>query len=122
MINSAKQSILSLPLDGLLRRCAPRNDEKSLLGRDDRPLDLAKTDAVAVALAPAAHHQRIAVFEEGAFDAAGEFKRLGAVPADLKQTAALMLFRAGDRATAEEIADIHGAARGGVVHELLHRR
>src|SRR3954466_1991518 len=42
-----------------------RNDgERALLRRQNRPLDLAETDAIAVALAPAAHHQRVAVFEE----------------------------------------------------------
>ena len=88
----------------------------------NRPLDLAKADAITVALAPAAHHEQIAVFEERPLDAAGQFDRLGAVPADLQQTAALIFLRAGDRAAPQEIADIHGAARGGVVHQLLHRR
>ena len=45
--------------------------ERASLRRHDRPLDLAEADAVAVALAPAAHHQRIAVFEERALHAAG---------------------------------------------------
>src|SRR4051812_43800852 len=84
--------------------------------RENRPLDLAEPNAITVALAPAAHHQRIAVFEKGALDAAGQLNRLGAVPADFQKAAALVLFRAGDGATAQEIADVHGAAGGGVVH------
>src|SRR6266704_5303731 len=42
----------------------------SLARRRDRALDFTKPDAVAVALAPAAHHERIAVFEERTLDAA----------------------------------------------------
>src|SRR6266478_4061085 len=49
------------PHDGLLRRYAPRNDERKSVRRHDRALDLAKTDAKTVALAPTAHHERIAV-------------------------------------------------------------
>src|SRR6185312_5719807 len=90
--------------------------------RQDGALDFAEADAVAVALAPAAHDQRIAVLEKGSLDAAFEFDRLGAVPAYFEQAAALMLFRSADGAAAEEIADIHGAATGGVVHQLLDRR
>ena len=52
----------------------------------------------------------VAVFEERALDAAVELDRLGAVPADLQQAAALVLLGAGDGAAAQEIADIHGAA------------
>src|SRR6476646_7433108 len=81
------------------------------LRRQNRPLDLAKADAVAVALAPAAHDKRVAVFEECPFHAAGQLHGLGAVPADFKQAAALVLFRTRDGAGAQEIADIHGAAR-----------
>src|SRR5215207_7655137 len=73
---------LSKRIDGLLRFA--RNDgERASLRRQNRPLDLAKTDAVAVALAPAAHDERIAVFKERALDAGSEFDRLGAVPAYL---------------------------------------
>src|SRR5437660_12344431 len=92
------------------------------LRRDNRPLDLAEADAISVALAPAPHYQRVAVFEKGALQAVVELDRLAAVPADLQQTAALVLLRAGDGAAAQEIADIHGAARGSVMHQLLHRR
>src|SRR4051794_18938319 len=89
------------------------------LRRHNRPFDFTKTDAVAVALAPAAHDQRIAVFEEGSLDAAGQFNRLGAVPADLQKTAALLLVRTADGAAAQEIADLHRAAGRGMVHQLL---
>jgi len=68
------------------------------LRRDDRTFDFTKADAVAVALAPAAHDKRVAVLEERARHAVGELDRLGAVPADLQQTAALVLLGAGDRA------------------------
>src|SRR3979490_933230 len=81
-----------------------------LHGRHYRPLNLAKADTVAIALAPAAHDQRIAVFEKCPDDAARQLNRLGAVPADFKQAAALGLVRAADGATPKEIADIHGAA------------
>ena len=74
------------------RRNSPR--------RRNRPFDLTKTDAIAVTLAPAAHRERIAVLEERALDVAGEFDRLGAVPGDFQQTAALVLLRAGDGAAA----------------------
>src|SRR5436190_237699 len=70
------------------------------LRRQNCPLDLAKSDAVAVTLAPAAHGERIAVFEERALDAGGKLERFAAVPADFQKTAALMLFRTGDRAAA----------------------
>src|SRR6185437_4806250 len=90
--------------------------------RQDGALDFAEADAVAVALAPAAHDQRIAVLEKGSLDAAFEFDRLGAVPAYFEQAAALMLFRSADGAAAEEIADLHGATAGGVVYQLLDRR
>jgi hypothetical protein len=52
---------------------------KSFSG-NNRPLDLAKTDAVAVALTPAVEAEGIAVFEERPLDIAGQFNRLGAVP------------------------------------------
>src|SRR5262249_3893027 len=87
----------------------------------NRPLDLAEADAIAVALAPPAHDEAVAVFQEGALGAAGQFDRLGTVPGNLQQAAALVLLGAGDRAGAEEITDIHGAAGGSVVHQLLHR-
>src|SRR5436309_707162 len=72
----------------------------TLLRRHNRPLDLAEADAITVALAPAAHHKGVAVFQERALFAAGQFDRLGAVPADLQQAAALMLLRAADGAAA----------------------
>src|SRR6266481_9583178 len=76
--------------------------------RRNRALDLAEADAVAVALAPAAHDKRVAVFEKSSLDTAGQFQRLGSVPADLQQAAALVLFRTGDGAASQEIAAIHG--------------
>src|ERR1700753_2510422 len=99
---------------------APRNDE-NLSRRKYRRLDFADADAIAVALAPAAHHQRIAVFKKCAFGALGQLDRLGAIPAYFEQAAALMFLRAADGARPQEIADIHSAAGGGVVHQLLHR-
>src|SRR5207244_60878 len=36
--------------------------ERASLRRQNRPLDLTETDAISVALAPAAHHERVAVF------------------------------------------------------------
>src|SRR4051812_11702965 len=54
------------------KRASPR--------RGDRPLDLAEPDTVTVALAPTAHHERVAVFEKRALDAAWKLQRLGAVP------------------------------------------
>src|ERR1700761_7347151 len=89
--------------------------------RQNRALDFAEADAIAVALAPAAHDQRIAVFEKCSLGAAGKLERFGAVPTDLQQAAALLLLGAADGAAAQEITDIHGAAGGGVVHQLLHR-
>jgi len=71
-----------------------------LASPQDRPLNLPKADAVAVALAPAAYDQRIAVFEKCPDDAARQLDRLGAVPADFKQAAALVLVRAADGAAA----------------------
>src|SRR5450755_4841651 len=68
--------------------------------RQNRALDFTKTDAVAVALAPAAHDERIAVFQKCPLDAAGKFDRLSAVPADFKQAAALVLLRTADGAGA----------------------
>ena len=47
------------------------------LRRDDRTFDFTKADAVAVALAPAAHDKRVAVLEERARHAVGELDRLG---------------------------------------------
>ena len=60
-----------------------------LASRHYRPLNLPKADTVAIALAPAAHDQRIAVFEKRPDDTARQLNRLGAVPADFKQAAAL---------------------------------
>src|ERR1700726_2414515 len=78
--------------------------------RQDRAFDFAKADAIAVALAPAAHDKRIAVFEKRPDDAACQFDRLAAVPADFHEAAALVLVRTADGAAPQEIADIHGAA------------
>src|ERR1700744_3726839 len=89
--------------------------------RQNRALDFAETDAIAVALAPAAHDKRIAVLEKASFDTAGKLDRMGPIPADFKQAAALVRFRAADGAAAQEVADVHGAARGGVMHQLLNR-
>ena len=69
-----------------------------------------KSHAIAVTLAPAAHHERIAVLEKCALDSAREVQRLGAVPVDFQQTPALMLFWTADGAAPQEIPDIHGAA------------
>ena len=69
-----------------------------LASRHYRPLNLPKADTVAIALAPAAHDQRIAVFEKCPDGAARQFNRLGAVPADFKQAAALVLVRTADGA------------------------
>src|SRR5262245_12906407 len=96
--------------------------ERASTRRQNRPLDFAEADTIAVALAPTAHDERIAIFQERPLHAAGQFDRLGAVPAYLEQAAALILFRTRDRAGPQEIADVHGAAAGGVVHELLRRR
>src|SRR5215217_8540374 len=95
-------SLLCPPYETATTRASPR--------RQNRPLDLAKADAIAVALAPASHHERIAIFQECPFHAARQFDWLGAVPADFKQAAALVFLRTGDGAAAQEIADIHGAA------------
>src|SRR6516164_10760305 len=80
------------------------------LRRQDRSLDLTEADAIAVALAPAAHRERIAVFQERALDTASQLKRLGAVPADFQKAAALVLLRPRDGTAAQEVADIHRAA------------
>src|SRR5215218_4016540 len=89
----------------------PRDDDRALSPRrQNRPLDLAEADAVTVALAPATHHERVAIFKKRPFHTCSQFDRLGAVPADFEQAAALILFRPRDRAAPQEIADIHGAA------------
>src|SRR6266481_2620198 len=107
---SATLECLSEPVIG--RRFAPTRwlamTEKSLR-RQNRALDRTEADAIAVALAPAAHHERIAVFQERAPGPALQLDRLGAIPADLQQAAALMFLRPGDGAGAQEIADIHRA-------------
>ena len=63
------------------------------------PFCLASADLVVVSPsaydplhAPPGRHA-VAVFQKGAHDAAGQLDGLGAVPADLEQTAALMLLR-----------------------------
>src|SRR5260370_5941412 len=108
-------------LDCFVASPHPTTERKSFR-RQNCALDLAKTNAKTVALAPAAHDERIAVFEERALDAARELKRLGAFPADCQKTPALAVHRPSDAAGPHEIPDIHGAAVGGVVHELLHPR
>ncbi len=65
-----------------LRSC---NDGGGSLRRCNRPLDFSEADAIAVALTPAAHDKRIAVFQEGTRDGRRELDRLGAVPADLQR-------------------------------------
>src|SRR3974390_619631 len=94
-----------------------KRGERLSFRRPDRAFNLAE----AAALAPAAHRKRIAGLEERALHPAAEFNRLAAVPAYLQEAAALVLFRAGYGAGAQEIADIHGAAACRVVHQLLHR-
>src|SRR5882672_552176 len=81
-----------------------------LASRQNRTLDLAEADAIAITLAPAAHDKRIAIFEKRPDDAAGQLDWFCAVPADLQKTATLLLVGARDGATPQEIADIHGAA------------
>src|SRR5882724_10653756 len=49
---------------GAFGEVAGYSSRGSLTRRRNRALDLAKADAIAVALAPAAHDERIAVFEE----------------------------------------------------------
>src|SRR5439155_22580332 len=105
----------------LLAMMERRLRRRDSFSRQNRALDLAKADAIAVALAPAVHDQLVAVFEKCPLHAAGQFDRLGTVPADFQKTAALVLSGAGDGAGTQEIADIHGAAGRGVVHQLLHR-
>src|ERR1700732_1350319 len=72
-------------------RCfaSPRNDRSSR--RQNRAFDFAKADAIAVGRAPAAHDKGIAIFEKRPDDAARQLDRLGAVPADFKKAAALVL-------------------------------
>src|SRR3981081_914625 len=115
---ATKQSSLSLatldcfasPVIG--RRFAPTRwlATTESFSRRDRPFDLTKPDAIAVALAPAAHDKRIAVFEKFPLDHHRQLTRLGAVPADPQKAAALVLLRATDGAAPQEIADIHGAS------------
>src|SRR5579883_857419 len=57
--------------------CTPRKD---CLGRRDRALDLTKADAISIALAPAAHRYRIAIFQKRPLDAVRQFEGLAAVP------------------------------------------
>src|SRR5579864_773733 len=87
---------------------SPRND---CLSRHDRALDLTKADAISIALTPAAHRYRIAVLQKRPSDSASQLDGLRAVPGNLEQTAAFTFFRSGNRAGAQEIADIHRAAR-----------
>src|SRR3954468_6785067 len=82
--------------------------------RRDRAFHLAKADAVPRALAPAVKGERIPVFEKAPFNAAGQLDRLGPVPGDFQQAAALAFVRPADGPAAQEIADIHGAAGRGV--------
>ena len=59
----------------------PRSGELSAsFRRNDRPLDLTKADAIAIALTPAVKAEGVAVFEKRPLDIAGQFNRLGAVP------------------------------------------
>src|ERR1700761_7843211 len=105
-------------MDCFVAALLARTTERSLR-RDNRPLDLAEPHTITIALAPAPHHERIAVLQERALDAAVELDRLGAIPADLEQAAALIFLRPGDRAASQEITDIHRAAARRVMHQLL---
>src|SRR6202022_3810063 len=71
-----------------------RNDKS--FSRQNCAFDFAKADPIAVALAPAAHRERIAVFEKRPDNAARQLDRLPAVPADFQKAAALVLVRAAD--------------------------
>src|SRR5258708_32574425 len=73
-----------------------RNDGSGSPRRRDRALDLAKPNAVAVALAPAAHDKRIAIFRERPLDAAGQFDRLGVGPGGFVRAAALIFLGSVD--------------------------
>src|SRR5450631_4174956 len=66
----------------------------TLSRRRNRALDLAKADAVTLALAPAMEAEGIAVLKKGPLDTGRQFQRLGAVPGDLQQAAALIPFGA----------------------------
>src|SRR5438552_17345296 len=65
---------------------ARRNEES--LGRQNRALNSTEADAVAVALAPAAHQKEVAVLPERALDAALQGRLPAPGRADLQQAAA----------------------------------
>ena len=64
----------------------------------------------------------VAVFEEAAGLAIAQGQRRGSVPGEFQQAAALGLVVAADGARAQQVAHAHGAAGGGMVHQLLERR
>src|ERR671910_574198 len=67
------------------------------------------------------HHHLVAVLQEGV-RLAPQVERLGAVPGQLEQAAALLLLRAGDGAGAEQVAGPQRGAVHGQVGEHLSRR
>src|SRR5690348_2962340 len=80
---------------------------------------LAKADSVVVALAPAAHHDFVAVFEEGTGRAAFERERSLSIPGELEQASPRIRRRSADRARCHEIAVSLIAAGDGVMSALL---
>src|ERR1700689_2867677 len=91
----------NLEIPGLVLTHHPGMTE--LVRQQNRSLHLAEADTIAIALAPAAHGKRIAVFEKRPRDTACNFGWLGAIPGNLKQAAALAFLRSRDRAGAEQI-------------------
>src|ERR1700742_562656 len=82
VVGWAKRSVPTMSREWWARRIRAfaHPTRNQLLRRQNRPLDLAEADAVTVALAPAAHRERVAIFQERALDTAVELHRLRAVP------------------------------------------
>src|ERR1035438_9167644 len=90
---------------------------------DDGPAALAEADAaVAGSFAPTAENDFVAVFQEAALLAVGQVQRFRAAPGYLQQAPAILLFRPGDRAAADQVAGAEVASVGSVMRHHLAER
>src|SRR5829696_4424907 len=101
-----------LPKSGYGR---PRQDSRSFGPRAERRLDAPAHLAERVA----SQDHLVAVLEEGAGGAVRQLDRLGPVPAQFDQAAALVALGAGDGARREQVARAHARAVDGQMGNLL---
>src|SRR5690349_13435316 len=101
------------------RDAVGKSSDLPVSGRDNSSRNLAKSDAIALSLAPSPNRKRVPIFQPLARFASRQFQRISSAPGQLQHATTRIFSRATDCAAGQEIARLQIATIDGVMSKLL---